>query len=170
MATMQQGSLFFSLKHPSSSEKKYSQNEETERALGEARRSCIDAALARTRADAERKARVDAERRAERLQAESAYVVAIERVRAEAEMAARIEASRIALDHERALASINADVQKKRLAQAVRVGIIGPATHSVVCKYGQSDVAGSGSNQLALPGGFDMLAADGSTPLHAGTG
>jgi len=126
MATMQQGSLFFSLKHPSSSEKKYSQNEETERALGEARRSCIDAALARTRADAERKARVDAERRAERLQAESAYVVAIERVRAEAEMAARIEASRIALDHERALASINADVQKKRLAQAVRVGIIGP--------------------------------------------
>jgi colicin import membrane protein len=55
-----------------------------------------------------------------------AYVVAVERVRAEAEMAARIEASRIALEHERALALINADVQKKRLAQAVRISIVGP--------------------------------------------
>ncbi|MBK9264573.1 MAG: hypothetical protein IPM54_32905 [Polyangiaceae bacterium] len=126
MATMQQGPLLFSLRHLSGSEKKSAHEEETERVFEEARRCAIDAALARTRADAERKAREDAERRAERMQAEAAYVVAIERVRAEAEMAARIEASRIALEHERALAAINADVQKRRLAQAVRVGIIGP--------------------------------------------
>ncbi len=126
MATMQQGSLLFSLKYLSGSEKKNVWETETERAFQEARRSAIEAALARTRADAERKAREEADRRAERLQAQSAYIVAIERVRAEAEMAARIEASRIALEHERTLAAINADVQKKRLAQAVRISIIGP--------------------------------------------
>jgi colicin import membrane protein len=126
MATMQQGSLLFSLKHLSNSEKKYVQETEIERAFEEARRSAIEAALARARANAERRAREDADRRAERIQAESAYVVAIERVRAEAEMSAGIEASRIALEHERALAAINADAQTKRLARAVRVGIIGP--------------------------------------------
>jgi len=126
MATMQQGSLLFSLKNAISSEKKYVHEREIDRALEEARRSAIDAALARTRANAERRAREDADRRAERIHAETAYVVAIERVRAEAETSARIEASRIALEHERALAAINADVQTKRLASAVRIGIIGP--------------------------------------------
>lgn len=126
MATMQQGSLLFSLKHSSNNEKKYVQEAEIERAIEEARRAAIEAALARARANAERRAREDADRRAERIQAESAYVVAIERVRAEAEMSARIEASRIALEHERALAAINADAQTKRLARAVRIGIIGP--------------------------------------------
>jgi len=126
MATMQEGSLLFSLKRLSRSGKDYVSASETERALEDARRSAIEAAVARTRANAERRAREEADRRAERIQAESAYVVAVERVRAEAEMAARIEASRIALEHERALALINADVQKKRLAQAVRIGIVGP--------------------------------------------
>lgn len=126
MATMQQGSLLFSLKHSSNSEKKYVQDAEIERALEEARRAVIEAGLARTRANAERRAREDADRRAERMQAETLYVVAIERVRAEAEMAARIEASRIALEHERALAAINADAQTKRLARAVRIGIVAP--------------------------------------------
>jgi colicin import membrane protein len=126
MATMQQGFLLFSLKHLSSTEKKYVLAAETERVFEEARRSAIDAALARARANAERRAREDADRRAERIQAETAYVVAIERVRAEAEVSAHIEASRIALEHERAMALINADVQKKRLAQALRIGIIVP--------------------------------------------
>ncbi len=125
MATMQEGSLLFSLKHWTSTEQK-SGREEAERVQEEARRSIIEAALARQRADAERKAREDAEHRAERIQAEAAYVVAVARMRAEAEMTARIEASRIAVEHERALALINADVQKKRLTQALRIGIVAP--------------------------------------------
>ncbi|HMY18123.1 MAG TPA: hypothetical protein PKA58_17485 [Polyangium sp.] len=114
------------MKHGSGGEKTRVTTTEIERAIEEARRSTIEAALARTRAIAERRARDEADRRAERIQAETAYIVAIERVRAEAEMAARIEASRIALEHERALASITADVQKQRLARAVRIGIVGP--------------------------------------------
>lgn len=126
MATMQEGSLLFSLKRLSGSGKDYVSASETDRALDDARRSAIEAAVARARANAERRAREDADRRTERIQAESAYALAVERGRAEAEMAARIEASRIALEHERALALINADVQKQRLAQAVRISIIGP--------------------------------------------
>lgn len=126
MATMREGSLLFSLKRESSSGKDFISASETDRALEDARRSAIDATVARSRANAERRAREDAERRTERIQAESAYAVAVERVRAEAEMAAHIEASRIALEHERALALINADVQKQRLAQAVRISIVGP--------------------------------------------
>lgn len=126
MATMRKGSLLFSVKHGSGGEKTRVTTTEIERAIEEARRSTIEAALARTRAIAERRARDEADRRAERIQAETAYIVAIERVRAEAEMAARIEASRIALEHERALASITADAQKQRLARAVRIGIVGP--------------------------------------------
>ena len=126
MATMQQGFLLFSLKHRSNSEKKYVLESESERIFEEARRSAIDAALAHARANAERRARVDADRRAERIQAETAYIVAVERVRTEVEMSARIEASRIALEHERAMALINTDVQKKRLARALQLGIIVP--------------------------------------------
>jgi colicin import membrane protein len=126
MATMQQGFLLFSLKRLSDTEKKFALEPRAAQFLDEARRSAIDAALARARANAERRAREDADRRAERVQAEAAYVVAVERVRAEAEMSARIEASRIALEHERAMGLINADVQKKRLARALQVGIIVP--------------------------------------------
>lgn len=126
MATMQQGSLLFSLKHLSNTEKKYVLESESERIFEEARRSAIEAALAHARANTERRAREEADRRAERIQAETAYIVAVERGRTEAEMSARIEASRIALEHERAMALINADVQKKRLAGALRFGIIVP--------------------------------------------
>lgn len=126
MATMQQGSLLFSLKRLSTTEKKYVLESEASHFLEEARRSAIEAALAHSRANAERRAREEADRRTERIQAETAYVVAVERVRAEAEMAGRIEASRIALEHERAMALINADVQKQRLARALRLGIIVP--------------------------------------------
>ena len=126
MATMQQGSLLFSLKYLSSTEKKYVLESESERIFDEARRSAIDAALAHARANAERRAREEADRRAERIQAETAYVVAVERARTEAEMSARIEASRIALEHERAMALLNADVQKMRLTRALRFGIIVP--------------------------------------------
>lgn len=126
MATMQQGSLLFSLKHLSNTEKKYVLESESERIFEEARRSAIEAALAHARANAERRAREEADRRAEHIQAETAYIVAVERGRTEAEMSARIEASRIALEHERAMALINADVQKKRLAGALRFGIIVP--------------------------------------------
>jgi colicin import membrane protein len=126
MATMQEGSLLFSLRRLSNSEKNYVSGSETDQALDDARRSAIEAALARARANAERRAREEADRRAERIQAESVYAVAIERVRAEAEMSGRIEASRIALEHERALALIHADVQKKRLTRAVRISIVGP--------------------------------------------
>jgi hypothetical protein len=51
-----------------------------------------------------------------------------------------------------------------------RVVVIDPATSTIVWQYGELDVAGSGPNQLDVPGGFDLLATDGSTPLHPGTG
>jgi colicin import membrane protein len=126
MATMQEGFLLFSLKHLSNTEKKYVLETESERFLHEARSSAMDAALAHARANTERRAREEADRRTERIQAETAYVLAVERARAEVEMSTRMEASRIALEHERAMALINADVQKKRLAQALRFGIIVP--------------------------------------------
>lgn len=50
-----------------------------------------------------------------------------------------------------------------------RVVVIDPATSSIVWQFGELDVAGSGPNQLDAPGGIDLLAADGSTPLHPGT-
>ena len=61
MATMQQGSLLFSLKY-ASGEKRTVQEAEIERALEQARHSAIEAGLARARANAERRAREDADR------------------------------------------------------------------------------------------------------------
>ena len=51
-----------------------------------------------------------------------------------------------------------------------RVVIIDPTTKQIVWQYGQTDVAGTGPDQLNTPDGFDLLAPDGSTPTHPQTG
>jgi len=51
-----------------------------------------------------------------------------------------------------------------------RVVIIDPATKQIVWQYGQTDVAGTGPNQLNTPDGFDLLAPDNTTPTHPQTG
>jgi hypothetical protein len=51
-----------------------------------------------------------------------------------------------------------------------RVVIIDPTTKQIVWQYGQTDIAGTGSNQLNTPDGFDLLAPDNTTPTHPHTG
>jgi hypothetical protein len=51
-----------------------------------------------------------------------------------------------------------------------RVVIIDPTTKQIVWQYGQTDIAGTGSNQLNTPDGFDLLAPDNTTPTHSHTG
>lgn len=51
-----------------------------------------------------------------------------------------------------------------------RVVILDPVTKAIVWQYGQTDMAGTGPDELNLPDGFDLLAPDGSTPTHPQTG
>ena len=51
-----------------------------------------------------------------------------------------------------------------------RIVIIDPNTKQVVWQYGQTDIAGTGPNQLDIPDGFDLLAPDNTTPTHPHTG
>ncbi len=51
-----------------------------------------------------------------------------------------------------------------------RVAILDPGTKTIVWQYGQTDVAGTGPNQLNTPDGFDLLAPGGTTPTHPHTG
>jgi outer membrane protein assembly factor BamB len=51
-----------------------------------------------------------------------------------------------------------------------RVVIIDPHTKQIVWQYGQTDMAGTGPNQLNTPDGFDLLAPDNTTPTHPQTG
>ena len=51
-----------------------------------------------------------------------------------------------------------------------RVAIIDPATDAIVWQYGVTDQPGTGPDQLRIPDGFDLLAANGSTPTHPQTG
>ena len=45
-----------------------------------------------------------------------------------------------------------------------------PATKTIVWQYGQTDLPGTGPDQLNIPDGFDLLLSDNSTPLHLPTG
>ncbi len=51
-----------------------------------------------------------------------------------------------------------------------RVALIDPATSTIVWQYGQTDVPGTGVNQLNTPDGFDLLERGGVTPQHPSTG
>jgi PQQ-like domain/Kelch motif len=47
-----------------------------------------------------------------------------------------------------------------------RVIAIDPATDSIVWQYGLTDTSGTAPGLLAIPDGFDLLLADGTTPTH----
>jgi hypothetical protein len=51
-----------------------------------------------------------------------------------------------------------------------RVILLDPATGAIVWQYGQTDVRGTGPDQLAIPDGFDLLLPDTTTPTHPATG
>jgi N-acetylneuraminic acid mutarotase len=51
-----------------------------------------------------------------------------------------------------------------------RVVLIDPMTKTIVWKYGQDDVKGTGPGLLNTPDGFDLLAPDNTTPTHPQTG
>ncbi|HXR27552.1 MAG TPA: PQQ-binding-like beta-propeller repeat protein, partial [Candidatus Baltobacteraceae bacterium] len=51
-----------------------------------------------------------------------------------------------------------------------RVVAIDPRYDTIVWQYGITDVAGTGPGLLSIPDGFDLLAADGTTPTHPQTG
>jgi outer membrane protein assembly factor BamB len=51
-----------------------------------------------------------------------------------------------------------------------RVILIDPATSSIVWQYGQTDSPGTGTDQLNIPDGFDLLLPDRTTPTHLPTG
>jgi outer membrane protein assembly factor BamB len=51
-----------------------------------------------------------------------------------------------------------------------RMVAIDPATGALVWQYGITGKPGTGTGQLNIPDGFDLLQPDGSTPTHPGTG
>jgi len=51
-----------------------------------------------------------------------------------------------------------------------RVVVIDPRHDTIVWQYGITDVAGTGPGLLSIPDGFDLLAADGTSPTHPQTG
>jgi hypothetical protein len=51
-----------------------------------------------------------------------------------------------------------------------RVVVIDPVTNSIVWQYGLTDTPGTLPGLLSIPDGFDLLAANGSTPTHPQTG
>jgi len=51
-----------------------------------------------------------------------------------------------------------------------RVVVIDPITNSIVWQYGLTDTPGTSPGLLSIPDGFDLLAADGTTPTHPQTG
>ena len=51
-----------------------------------------------------------------------------------------------------------------------RMVAIDPTTGALVWQYGVSDVPGTAVGMLNKVDGFDLLAPDGSTPTHTGTG
>ena len=51
-----------------------------------------------------------------------------------------------------------------------RLVAIDPRYDTIVWQYGITDVAGTAPGMLSIPDGFDLLAADGSSPTHPQTG
>jgi colicin import membrane protein len=134
MASMQDSSVLFSLKQLQAleetrlreeSEARRAREDAEKRAREEAERRAVEEAAARVRLEAEQKALEEAERRAEEARIEAIRLAAIERARAEAEVQARMEAMRIAQEHERALAALKEDAQKKRLKKSLLYGAVG---------------------------------------------
>jgi len=134
MASMQDSSVLFSLKQLQALEEtrlreeqeaRRAREEAEQKAREEAERRAAEVAAERARLEAEQKAREEAERRAEAARMEAIRLAAVERARAEAEVKARLEAMRIAQEHEKALASLKEDAQKRRLKKSVLYGAVG---------------------------------------------
>ncbi len=51
-----------------------------------------------------------------------------------------------------------------------RMVAVDPATQALVWQYGKTGTQGTAPGLLAIPDGFDLLAAGGATPTHASTG
>ena len=51
-----------------------------------------------------------------------------------------------------------------------RIVVIDPRHDTIVWQYGITDVAGTAPGLLSIPDGFDLLAADGTSPTHPQTG
>jgi hypothetical protein len=51
-----------------------------------------------------------------------------------------------------------------------RMVAIDPPTGALVWQYGTPDTPGTAPGLLAIPDGFDLLLANGSTPTHPATG
>ena len=51
-----------------------------------------------------------------------------------------------------------------------RMVAIDPTTQALVWQYGVTDTPGTAPGMLAIPDGFDLLLANGTTPTHAATG
>lgn len=131
MAEIQESSVLFSLKQLMSLEKQRLREEEEavrQRALAEqeARRALERRAraeeAARLRAEEERIRREEEQAREEAARLEGIRVAAVEKARIEAEQRARIEAMEKQQEHERRLAALAGDAQKRRLKQLVTGG------------------------------------------------
>ncbi|XXY53930.1 hypothetical protein WME91_22595 [Sorangium sp. So ce269] len=131
MAEIQESSFLFSLKQLMSLEKQRLREEEEgarRRALAqqEARRALEQRALAeqeaRLRAEEERRRREEEQAREEAARLDAIRAAAVERARVEAEQRARLEALAKQQEHERKLAALAGDAQKRRLKRLVAAG------------------------------------------------
>lgn len=131
MAEIQESSVLFSLKQLMSLEKQRVREEEDaarRRALAEqeARRALERSALAeqeaRRRAEEERTRREEERAREEAARLEGIRAAAVEKARMEAEQRARIEALEKQQEHERKLAALAGDAQKRRLQRLIAGG------------------------------------------------
>ncbi|HHH31167.1 MAG TPA: hypothetical protein ENK57_22850 [Polyangiaceae bacterium] len=98
--------------------------EEAERARLEAERQAREAEEARIRAEEERRRLEEQRRREEQARLEALKQAEIEKARAEAEQRARLEAMSAQQQHERQLARLNQDKDKKRLRNMLIGGAI----------------------------------------------
>ncbi|WP_437966217.1 hypothetical protein WMF04_42490 [Sorangium sp. So ce260] len=131
MAEIQESSVLFSLKQLMSLEKqRVSEEEEAARrralAEQEGRRALERRALAeqeaRLRAEEERTRREEERAREEAARLEGIRAAAVEKARIEAEQRARIEALERQQEHERRLAALADDAQKRRLKRLIAGG------------------------------------------------
>ncbi|AUX47216.1 carbohydrate-binding protein [Sorangium cellulosum] len=131
MAEIQESSVLFSLKQLMRLEDQRLREEREaaqRRALAEqeARRALERQALAeeeaRLRAEEERRRREEAAAREEAARLEAIRAAAVEKARVEAEQRARIEALEKQQEHERSLAALAGDAQRRRLRRLVAAG------------------------------------------------
>jgi len=128
MARMQDRPLLFSLKHATCLDESAVRKEiDLVRARAEVEQRGAHEASMLSRLAFERKARQEAERRADEAHIAAIRVAAVERARVDIEVKARVEALRIAEEHERALAVIRGDEWQKAIGRALHIAAAGVA-------------------------------------------